>query len=237
MIIDVFIWSYELEAVNLRLNVLRHCVDAHVAVQATNTFRGTPREVYMLASDFKNVHESVVTIPDGLNAWESEKWLRDEALNQAVKLFGEDATYIVSDGDEIPNPYSIAQFAGNKKPMKLMTDYRNFYADWRAADHVLEHQPTIARYRDYVRAGGACDARWSANWRKSNDWGWHLSSLGDTSEMKLKTFAHEEYDTPETIKMVKRAKNHHRDFLNRFDLEYTTTIPPHTPDRLLGGRI
>lgn len=235
MIVDAFMWSYELDAVKLRTRVLKGSVDAHVAVQATNTFRGEDREVMML--DLPNVTNIIVTIPEGLDPWESEKWLRDAVLTEAVTLFGTEAVYIVSDGDEIPNPDSILQYRGIGRPMKLMCDYRNFYADWRASEHVLEHQPTIGSFSDYLNAGGACAARWHGFWWQSKAWGWHLSSLGDTSAIKLKTFAHTEYDTPEARRTVKKAKASQRDFLDRFDLEHTDDIPPFTPKHLLGGKI
>lgn len=230
-IIDAFMWSYEEEAVRLRLDVLQGVVSGFVAVQATNTFRGQDRTVKLL--DDKRVKNVVVTIPDGLDSWQSEKWLRDQVLIEAAKLYGTKAKYIISDGDEIPNPEAIKKA---QHPTRLMTDYRSFYADWRATDHVLAHQPTIAFLKEYQEVGGACDARWHAKWPESNEWGWHLSSLGDTAAEKLKTFAHTEYDSPEYIDGLGSAKNAMRDFLNRFDLEWTSDVPPKTPEHLLGGK-
>lgn len=231
MIIDAFMWSYEEEAVRIRLDVLKDVVDYHVAVQATNTFRGEERPLMAFKHD--KLINVTVTIPDGLNPWQSEEWLRNQVLIEAQKRFP-GATYIISDGDEIPHPKAIKE---SRLPSKLMTDYRNFYADWRAVEHVLEHQPTIGTTVQYKLAGGANEARWHGNWRKSNKWGWHLSSLGDTSELKLKTFAHSEYDTPEYIENLNVAKDKKRDFLDRFDLECTEDIPPGTPEHLLGGKI
>lgn len=231
MIIDAFMWSYEEEAVTLRLEVLKDVVDFHVAVQATNTFRGEQRTVNELSHP--KLTNVIVTIPDNLDPWESEKWLRDRVLIEAQNLHGK-ATYIVSDGDEIPNPEAILN---TRLPAKLMTDYRNFYANWRAKDHVLEHQPTIGTTAHYKLAGGAGNARWHSSWRKSNKWGWHLSSLGDTSAEKLRTFAHAEYDDEEHHNLLDEFKKSHKDFLGRFELEYTEDIPPNTPKHLLGGEI
>lgn len=233
MIIDAFMWSYEREAVDLRLKVLEGVVDAHVAVQATNTFRGEERN-QLESIQHENLHNIFVTIPDGLDPWASEKWLRDEVLRQAVKIFGKYQVYMVSDGDEIPNPKAIKEYTGT--PMKLMTDYRNFYANWRAKDHVLEHQPTIGTLSDYNKVGGANNARWYGNWSQSKTWGWHLSSLGETSGEKLSTFAHSEYDKPEFINQLDENKKQMKDFLGRFELEITKDIPPNTPKYLLGGK-
>lgn len=236
MVIDAFMWSYERDAVKIRLATLADVITAHVAVQATNTFRGEKRKVRKL--NLPNVIDVIVTIPDGLDTWESEKWLRNTVLAEAVKLFGDDALYMVCDGDEIPRPESIIAASFAQKPMTLLTDYRNFYADWRGTDEPLAHQPTIGRLTDYQEVGGAGDARWHAFWDRSEEWGWHLSSLGGDAviKQKLETFAHTEYDNDEAKSALVEARANHKDFLNRFDLEYTTDIPKGVPKRLLGGK-
>lgn len=236
MVVDAFMWSYERDAIKIRLATLANVVGVHVAVQATNTFRGEPRKVRKL--NLPNVVEVVVTIPRGLDAWESEKWLRNAVLAEAVELYGGHELYMVCDGDEIPRPESIiaASFAGI--PMTLRTDYRNFYADWRGTGEELAHQPTIGRLEHYQNVGGAGDARWHAQWQRSEEAGWHLSSLGDDAIItkKLETFAHKEYDTDEVKAALAEARTGHKDFLNRFDLEWTADIPLGVPKRLLGGK-
>lgn len=236
MVIDAFMWSYEREAVKIRLATLANVVGVHVAVQATNTFRGTKRRVTKL--NLPNVIDVVVTIPDGLNAWESEKWLRNTVLAEAVKLFGPHELYMVCDGDEIPHPDAIIEAAFAGVPMSLLTDYRNFYADWRGTGERLAHQATIGRLEDYEAVGGAGDARWQAFWHAAEKMGWHLSSLGGDTviKKKLETFAHSEYDTDEVKDQLSEARANHKDFLNRFDLEYTDDIPEGVPKHLLGGK-
>lgn len=236
MVVDAFMWSYERDAIKIRLATLANVVGVHVAVQATNTFRGEPRRVRKL--NLPNVIDVVVTIPAGLDAWESEKWLRNTVLAEAVKLCGSAELYMVCDGDEIPRPESIiaASFAG--QPMTLVTDYRNFYADWRGTDEELAHQPTIGHLYDYENCGGAGNARWHAFWPRSEEKGWHLSSLGGDAviKKKLESFAHAEYDTDEIKAQLDTARKGHKDFLNRFELEYTDDIPLGVPKRLLGGK-
>lgn len=235
MIVDVFIWSYERDAVLLRIENLKDVVDSHIAVQATNTFRGKQRKVNLL--NLPNVTDVVVTIPSGLDPWESEKWLRDRALIEASQRTPIDTWYVMSDGDEIPHPEAILEAVDIDIPMSLNTDYRSFYADWRAVDHVLAHQPTIAKLPDYRAMGGANDARWYNDWDTSAHRGWHLSSLGDNAAIKekLSTFAHTEYDKPVYKAALDAARGGMRDFLDRFDLEHTTDIPKSVPAHLLGG--
>ena len=237
MVVDVFIWSYEREAVDIRIASLKDTVDLHVAVQATNDFRGRPRIAKPLDLHNKNVIDVIVTIPDGLDAWQSEVWLRDRALIEATKVCPVDTWYIVSDGDEIPHPWAIKAAIFNDRPVKLMTDYRNFYADLRAIDHILEHQPTMAKLPDYRKAGGANSARWYSGWDSSNFTGWHLSSLGDTSKEKLETFAHIEYDKKRFKNNLDYNRVNMKDFLGRFDMEWTNDIPLGVPDHLLGREL
>jgi hypothetical protein len=236
MVIDAFMWSYERDAVKIHIANLAGVVDAHIAVQATNTFRGKPRTVKKL--DLPNVIDVIVTIPKGLDAWGSEKWLRDAVLTEAIKLYGPSEWYLISDGDEIPRPEAVTAAVSSKQPTALQTDYRNFYADWRGTGEQLAHQPTIGRVGHYLNVGGANDARWYGDWVKSTIVGWHLSSLGGDAliKEKLETFAHTEYDTPEWKAQLASSREGMRDFLDRFDLEYTTDIPKAVPKRLLGGK-
>lgn len=229
MIISAFMHSYERDAANIHVKALTGVVDGFLALQATNTFRGEPRECEPL--NLPGVTDIIVTIPEGLDPWASEKWMRDQLLIQGIKVFGKEHTFIICDGDEIPHPQAIKEYSGT--PMKLITDYRNFYANWRAKDHVLEHQPTIGTLSDYTKAGGANSARWFGNWKKSKNRGWHLSSLGNTSEEKLKTFAHTEYDKPQYTNNLEKNKVEMKDFLGRFELEITDDIPPFTPERFV----
>lgn len=235
MVIDAFMWSYELDAVKIRLEALNDVVTAHVAVQATNTFRGQKRKVKKL--NLPNVIDVIVTIPDGLDVWQSEKWLRNTVLAEAVKIYGDEPWYMVCDGDEIPRPEAVIEAVFSNQPATLRTDYRNFYADWRGTGDELDHQPTIGKLEHYQQVGGAGDARWHAQWIRSTLSGWHLSSLGGDNVIKekLETFAHTEYDTPKWKAQVAVDRKKHRDFLDRFDLVYTNDIPKGVPPHLLGG--
>lgn len=235
MIVDVFIWSYERDAVDIRLINLKGVVDCHVAVQATNTFRGEQRIVGLL--DKEGVTDVVVTIPEGLTTWDAEKWLRDQSLTEARAIYGDDAIYMVCDGDEIPHPDAIRNAVNSGLPQRLITDYRNFYADWRANDHELAHQPIIGKAWDFDERDGACNARWYVTWPTNPIRGWHLSSLGtnDQIKQKMSTFAHSEYDTDKYRANLDIARAEMRDFLNRFELEHTNDIPKGVPEHLLGG--
>lgn len=60
-----------------------------------------------------------------------------------------------------------------------------------------------------------------------------MSSLGDTSRQKLKTFAHTEYDKPQYADNIDKNKADMKDFLGRFELERTDDVPPFTPKRFI----
>jgi hypothetical protein len=234
VIVDCFIHSYEREAVKVRLAELRDVVDFHVAVQATTSFRYEPRETPWVED--QRVINIVVSLPAGLTTWEAERFLRDASFTLAAEWAAahypdEDPRFIISDGDEIPHPDAVRRAAVGPDPMMLLTDYREWFINWRApALWQPQHQPIIGTAAQILRQGGATEARhrcreWSADLIR----GWHLSTLGDAAlaSRKLSSFAHTEYDTPEwnDSEQLRRFRLEGRDLLDRFDLQTTDDLP------------
>lgn len=239
VIIDCFIHSYEREAVAVRLCELADVVTLHVAAQGVTTFRHEPRYVEEIPGE--NVVNVAVSFLPQLSAFECEQILRDQALEHARMIAAErypneTALFIVADGDEIPHPHSIVDAAYRSlRPSVLLTDYREWFMDWRAPEPwQLEHQPIIGTYAQIQAQGGATAARYRCReWAVARPRGWHLSTLGDAglAARKLSTFAHTEYDTPEwnDEQQLARFRATGRDLLDRFDLERTGDLPSCAP--------
>jgi hypothetical protein len=234
VIIDCFIHSYEREAVKVRLAELRDVVDFHVAVQATTSFRYQTRETPWVED--QRVINIVVSLPAGLTPWEAEWFLRDASFTLAAEWAtahypDEDPRFIISDGDEIPHPDAVRHAAGSPGPRVMLTDYREWFIDWRAPDRwQLEHQPIIATAEQIRQQGGATEARRRCReWSLTTPVGWHLSTLGgaDLAGRKLSSFAHSEYDTPEWNDGAQLAwyRATRRDLLGRFVLDHTGDLP------------
>lgn len=237
MIVDCFMHSYEADAVEVRLAELDPVVDLFVAVQGKTTLRYEPREVRLIKHPKAVNH--VVDIPPGLTPFQGEEFLRDECL-RAGRVYAasmdashtnERARFMVCDGDEIPHPAAVVTAAEQPGPRTLLTDYREWFMDWRGPDKwQLERQPTIATALQYKSIGGAARARRHCRqWTTERLVGWHLSTLGDAglASRKLSTFSHPEFDTPEYNDHDRLAgfRSRKRDLLDRFDLEDTRDLP------------
>jgi hypothetical protein len=224
-VIDCVIYSYEYDALAVRMEALRGVVDVHVVVQGDRTFRGMHREVSLVPD---SVVSHVVEMPVGLDPWAMERYLRDQSGALGSLIAGPGDFLIIADCDEIPHPDAVVEAQKRSHPMVCETDYREWFLDWRAPSHHLYHQPVMARPRDLVKVGGAHKARWDRPWPAARATGWHVSNLGDVVHEKLANFSHTEYDTPEyrDVEQLERRRRAGVDFLGRFDLEKTDDLPP-----------
>lgn len=250
-VIDCVMAAYELDAIDVRLAELEDVVTAHHAVQGSLTFRGDPHTPIKLPekmiSKIVELPDQFV-FPDGRDIpvehvpWLREKFLREVSLEAAVPIDPE-AFFMVSDGDEIPHPDAIRQAVeeyDTKGPRLLVTDHRQWYADWRAPDtqqypHPVGRYPVIGKYDDFNRGDGAdnsrCLAPLSANhpWPRCDATGWHLSSLSDAAFMhdKLGKYSHWELDNPRERDMerLEKCRRERKDMLGRYDLEVTNDLP------------
>jgi hypothetical protein len=240
MIVDCIMFSYEHDALSVRLAELNDVVDVHLVVQGSKTFRGDPREIVKL--EHPKIINEVVDFPAGLRSpWHYEKYQRDMTVTLAKHHFGheDDMWVIVADADEIPHPEAIKSAT---RPQKLGTDYREWFADWRApGDWQPTHQPFMAPAE---LVGSAHDHRFQHTWRQRNPlFGWHLSTLGDDAlaHQKIREFSHSEYDTSEWTDRDRLAavRSHGIDIFERFTLEQTADLPGCIADfpHLLGGPI
>jgi hypothetical protein len=232
--VDCFMHSYEADAVQVRLAELAGVVDLHVAIQATTTLRYEPRETPWI--EHPGVVNLVVDLPPDLGPFQAEEFLRDASFTLAAEWVAghrpsEPAWFIVADGDEIPHPAAVRAATAARHPRTLLTDYREWYMDWRAPDSwQLERQPIIGTAAQIRAQGGASRARRHCReWRTEAAVGWHLSTLGDgaLASRKLSTFSHPEYDTPEwnEVTQLDRFRTAGRDLLDRFDLIPTRDLP------------
>lgn len=224
-VIDCVIFSYEVDALTVRLVELAAVVDLHVIVQGDRTFRGVPREV--IPVDGPQIRNHVVAMPPGCDPWTYEHMLRDASLTIAAEHAGRLDRFLVADGDEIPHPHAVRQAVRAPHPMILGTDYREWFMDWRAPDRwQLNHQPVFGTLPQLARAS---TARTHCAWPVASRTGWHLSTLGDAAlaARKLSTFAHDEFDTPQwnDHDQLTRYRGDQTDILGRFRLESTTDLP------------
>ena len=111
MLVDTFTYFNEKELLELRINALKDHVDGFIIAEGDRTHRGDPKpftlkdtiEELGLPSDVIQVLE--IKLPsqeEAADPWVRERGQRD-ALSKALFFLPEDAVFICSDCDELPN--------------------------------------------------------------------------------------------------------------------------------------
>jgi len=223
-------YSYEPAALAVRMEELKDIVDIHVIVEGNLTFRGNPRTPTRPSGD--KVRSFVIDLPAGadVNPWHRETLQRNASAQIARDTFGRSNFLIVADADEIPHPEAIEAAASTGRG-KLRTDYREWYANWRAPNEwQLYHQPMLVKASVLDRGHTAQSIRESSGATTPvGPVGWHLSTLGGASlaAEKLASFSHSEYDLDEWKEqeaVLSRIESR-TDILERFTLEETENLP------------
>jgi hypothetical protein len=219
MIYDAFIFSHEFTCLDIRLHELESVVDKFVLVEADWTFQGDPKRLEFTRADdcTDKYYEIPIDVkrltgdphPNG-SSWAREATMREGILEELA--FAADDDYVIlSDVDEVPAARTvedaIKKLKEERPPSVAFQQESRFY--W-LNNRVLEMDykgsqiMTVAT----LRRNGVQrmrDNRWEA---PSVPWGWHFCNLGDADNFirKLKSFAHEELNTP---------KNTDREFVEK----------------------
>lgn len=199
MIFDCTMFSRENTLLSLRLEELKEVVDLHIITEGDLTYQGNPREPVLPASENPRVRNHVVNLPDtGITQWEREVIQRDFSLEVAFQYStSENDLFIVADLDEIPHPEAVREAGRKNVPLRLTTDHRNWYADYRLPDDKQCYaQPIIGKRSDFTKAH---ETRYGTgmHWRAARARGWHFSNVGSASDVlrKLESYSHTELHT------------------------------------------
>jgi len=221
MIYDCFMFSNELDIVELRFRELYDVVDYFVVVEATHCHKGKPKALCFAdnISRFKPYAEKIRhIIVEDMPLESPDPWVRENhqrnAIQRGIADAGPSDWIIVSDADEIPRPsavlalntckYSVVGFHMSFSFFRI-----NFVATTVESDYVW----TVA-YRRGVTLDpqGARNARHLIQNRSLQQGnpgvvgeirqaGWHLSYMGDEDFVanKIKTFAHQEFNNEQIL--------------------------------------
>lgn len=202
MIYDCFLYSGEIDMLNIAMNELEDLNVRHVIVQSNKTFTGHEKDVNYFINDTNTpiIPIYVFDMPEGNNPWEREKFQRN-AIMRGLTDAKDDDLVIIRDADEIPSAESIM----NCKPELGVTSfvmhkfgyYLNCvegYESWKIAK-ILTYRELKKSTPDEIRNGGYGE--------QLHDGGWHFSYCGgiDAVIRKFNSFSHQE---PETQKVNNR---------------------------------
>ena len=127
-IYDCFSYWDEDLLLNLRLNTLDKFVDYFVIVEGNKTWQNNNKQLKFDINKFSKFKKKIIYIPvedlpDGDNPYLRENFQRNCIL-RGLKDSSDNDFIIISDLDEIPNPYAISKF---KKNMKYAVFKQNHY--------------------------------------------------------------------------------------------------------------
>lgn len=189
-IYDLFLFSHELDWLEIRLNTLSPNVDYFVIVEAPTTFTGMVKPLYLKDnwSNFTMFHDkiihSVVIDPGpsiGLDTWTHEDFFRNAlftstfpSLLSTEKEAREGDVLLVSDVDEIPKPHTLEVLRECEIPDRL-TLRSNFYyysfqwlhtgEQWPHPQATVYHGLTNTLTPNHLRngIGGSTSRSWPAS--------------------------------------------------------------------------
>lgn len=203
MIVDCTMFHWEFDLLELRMKELWNAVDLFVVTESLYDHRGNVRELILTENidRFSWAKEKLyVNISDknsqATTTWDHEKYQRYRSVKDAIDKFDlvDDDFIIIADMDEIPRSQALKEMAeiGGRFTlhMPMFYYYLNLYVhDWY---HPKALSLKYLSDPNAIRTGGA-----DKDFFIAYNSGWHFSYLGDEKQIqyKLKTFAHDEFDT------------------------------------------
>lgn len=198
-IYDCFTYYNEDAILRLRFNELYETVTRFVVVEATQTFTGQPKPLYLDALDWVSEFEDkiervVVDFPKkDMTPWEREAFQRNAIMGGLGACGGADVICI-SDADEIPRPDRMTC----SNPVQLDVTQYFWNIHWQVPAHCNQGaRPVVTRYRELLSSTPQ-QMRAEAMPRVPYG-GWHFSFYGDAkmARNKIEAFSHQEMNTQE----------------------------------------
>ncbi len=209
-VIDCFLYNGEAECLDIRLHELRGVVDAHIALQFTETFTGQPKAALSTPHAPANVHAVVLDWQASTDdPWQRETFQRNALLDLVTHHVSpaDDDIILVGDADEIPSAEAVKEAAalaaqGHQVAFEqaLCLYYVNNverYQKWYGTQAVRYD------YLKRVMPQGVRDFRNHTPYIVKQG-GWHFSSLVLDDAVgrltaKIKAFSHQECNRPEVL--------------------------------------
>ena len=228
MIYDCFSFFNELDLLEIRLNTLDKVVDRFVLAESHFTHTGNPKPLYYADNKerFAKFNDRIIhvvtddfpSVPNVTTremAWIRENWQRNAIMRGIPEDTTADDILIVSDLDEIPDPYILKKAcAGPKGVTLLQLKYYSFYLNmrdvtrpiWFSGPKILSletfhAQETFAGVKfceacpEIVNQGPTpTKLRFLKADHIISPAGWHFTYLGGVEAIisKIKSFAHKE---------------------------------------------
>lgn len=212
-IIDVFLFSNELDMLELRLNEHGPFVDIFLLVESKKTFTNKDKELVFeknkerFSKWLNKIEHLIIENLVGNDAWKREFYSRNYAYKRIKEIANDSDCIINTDLDEIVNRNVLQNIKNNgiDNIYSLEMDFYFYNCNWikkkkwrLGSIGALSHIQNLQECRN--RAGHAYPLIKNA--------GWHLSYFltPENIASKISSFSHTEYDS-ETYKSLENIKN------------------------------
>jgi len=198
MVIDTFLFGWELDMLEFRLAEMSGFVDWFVLVESPVTFQGVRKSLVFEENKnrFRKYWKQILYVkadmPETDNPWERERASR-EAIIKPLECFSDNDIILHGDVDEIV-PLSIGEnlerFVGDGVSV-FDQDFYSMAVDWRYPD---SWQGTVVARAGLVRKISMTDFRNCRVYAPRIRGGWHFSWLGGPEMIRKKAaaFSHTE---------------------------------------------
>lgn len=202
MVIDTFLFGWELDLLECRLVELENVVDIFILVESSSTFQGSEKPLYYLENmgRYRKWKDRIMVITPSLT--ENDPWQREyssrNCINSILSTFPKDAVVIHSDVDEFPSEQGLKQtvrsiqetqevhgWSSTMYSMAINWKYPNRWLCTMGAPNSVLSEMTMTDLRNH---------RYSIQPHRVINDGWHFSWLGgkDFIEKKAASFSHTE---------------------------------------------
>lgn len=199
MIIDTFLFGWELDLLECRLREMDSFVDVFVLVESDKTFQGSDKELHFQnnLSRFSQWSNKIVYLNCSMPFTENP-WVREYASREIIKStlskYPPEAIVLHGDVDEIVSKvtgHQLEETLGNHRIIALEQNLYSMAVDWL---YPLDWQGTVIARNHTVQEMSMVDLRnqrISAPRVKS---GWHFTWLGgpEMIQKKAQSFSHTE---------------------------------------------
>lgn len=230
-IFDAFLFSNELDILEIRLATLYDHVDHFVLVEARETHSGAPKPLHFdlnkerFAPYLNKIRHVVIdkfpefegSVYD--KAWARERFQRDACMTALHDAEPNDVV-IIGDADEIASPQAVGAYQLSDGIVRLKQ--RMFYYYLNCENKEGWDWQKIAPFSEVKRLT-PCGIRYppAGELRLIENGGWHFSFAGSTEHIqtKLRDYSHQEFNRPEVLDNVEAAREQGIDLFGR-DLKY-----------------
>ena len=230
-IVDITLYNGEKFLLDIRREILKDVVDLFIVKQATTTFSGLPRELFV--PDQENTKTEVINFPENLDTWGRDRYQRGHILD--LEKYGVDDNWIVltSDLDEVPDPNALEWLKENFEDDEIYSFEQTMFQFFL---NVVNTSESWAGTRACsLKTYKKIDAETLRQQYMTNvlpNAGWHWSFLGGKQmiENKIKSYAHQEYNSEFILNDINRKINENKDIFERGFVLKTVVIDDNFPE-------